>query len=688
MNASTIAPIHSRSVRDMFAAIVRQAPDAGAVRDANVRLTYRELSDRAAVVAVRLRQLGVGREDVVAVLTEPSVDMVVASLGVVLAGAAYLPLDPAWPEPQLRATVQHTGPRAIVASPGTAADARRLVAGDVLVLDDQSSTTEAAPLSGDEGSSPERLFSVVSTSGTTGNPKNVLIPERAVLNRLAWMWEAHPYASGDVSLLYRSHAAIGFTWDCFGPLLRGVPVVIAAPASVRDPRDLVEMCIANEVSVVSASAGRWEAIADHVSRHRIEWRALRFARCSGEALPPALVAKWRRVFPHAALINIYGSTECSSSASFDTAKFESGRVPVGDAVSNVSIYVLGDDLQQRSPGEVGLVYVGGACVARGYLGNPALTAERFLPDPFSPIAGRRMYSTGDLGIRDAVHGLEIVGRRDRQVKIRGFRVELAEVESALRLCPGVLAAAVTAEERGLDEARLVAYVVALPQSEWSPARLRDALSQRVGEHMIPGAFVQLSDMPLTSTGKIAYAALASQPIAAAAPVRTPATTGTEKQVAAMWIQVLGEPSVDVDDDFLAAGGDSLKAMQVLARIYDAFAVEIPLDQFLNGSTIRTLSAAIDTAGRGAEPSKDSGVMLDIRRLVHSLAPAAADLPDEASFFDAGAVDSLTFLTILREIESRYALSLLNDGTVLADLHSISEIASHITRHRQAAVVGR
>jgi amino acid adenylation domain-containing protein len=585
-------------VHEWFERRAAHDPNGPAVICGRETVTAGELDARANQLARRLRRLGVGRDDRVALLTDYTSDMIVASLAAIKAGAAYIALDASWPRAVLDETLRDCDARVLIASRPTAvADPFAVVAldADRAVLAAEST----APLRIDV--QPEQLFSVVYTSGTSGHPKGVLVPVRSVWNRLHWMWTAHPYRPGDVSLLYRSHAAIGFTWDCFGPLLQGVPIVMAPAPNIRDVRELVALAVDGGVSHVSSSPGRWDAILDYVEQHGVRWPTLRLGRTSGEALRPETVRRWRRVFPHASLVNVYGSTECSSTSSHEASATPlSEPVPAGIAVPNVIVRILDSTLSPVAPGAVGEVCVGGACVARGYLNRPGLTAARFIPDPCTAEGGARLYRTGDLGFHDAHGALVIVGRRDHQVNVRGFRVELEAIESALRSCDGVRAAAVQAAEPRPGDVELTAYVVLDDGADWSPADLRARLRDRVADYMVPGKFVRLREMPLTPTGKIARQALAgSVEIAdgngAAAAAPTAPRTPTEEWLLDIWRRVLTVERIDVADDFFALGGHSLLAAQILSRVYEAFHVELPLDALFNGPNVRSLAQAIDRA---------------------------------------------------------------------------------------------
>jgi acyl-coenzyme A synthetase/AMP-(fatty) acid ligase len=338
---------------------------------------------------------------------------------------------------------------------------------------------------------------------------------------------------------------------------------------------------------------------DEVERRGDGIPSLRLARTTGEPLRPQTAERWRRVFPQVPLVNVYGATECSGSLACDTSAMRTSgarRIPVGAPVPGVQVLVLSDDMRVLRPGAAGDVCIGGASLARGYLGRPAMTAERFVPSPRAN-AGERVFRTGDSGFWRPDGRLEVTGRRDLQVKVRGFRVEIEAVEAALRACPGVSAAAVRAEgeESGVR-------LVALLESRLDPLgarEIREALHRKLPAYMVPAELFRVDRLPRTSSGKIDRPALARLPRRPLEPLPCCAapSTSSEEAVAAIWEHVLGIRSVGVEDDFFALGGHSLAGMKIMARVHTTFGVELPLAALFDAQTVKGLACEIDNARR-------------------------------------------------------------------------------------------
>ncbi|MGH9350050.1 MAG: non-ribosomal peptide synthetase [Vicinamibacterales bacterium] len=573
-----------------------RAPDATALVFKDERITYATLNARTDHVARHLRSKGVGRGHVVAIDMRHSPGLVVALLAIARAGAAYVGVDPTWPLGRARDVLQDSRPTALVVDDDDTARALRFD-GEIVVLPSTEAAGSAPWPHEDPLARADDLFSIVYTSGTTGRPKGVLVTLRSVVNRLEWMWNTYPFQPGDLALVYRSYTTVGFSWDCFGALLQGIPTIISSVEDTRDAIAIVKAARRAGVTHCTASVGFWEAVLDQADRHTGLWPTLRLARSSGEPLPPAVVAHWRRVFPHARLLNIYGATECSGSTAYDTALFDPAgatRVPVGRPIPGVEVIVVDDEMRPVGIGEAGELCIGGASLARGYLGDPELTAGRFVTRP-AGTAGAPVFRTGDIGFWRPDGQLEITGRRDLQVKVRGYRVEIEEVEAALRACPGVRATAVHGEaDRG--GTRLVAFVVPEPGALPDAFAIRRALDETLPGYMVPAEFVMVEDVPRTATGKIdrtALAGLRKGAVTQAPLAGVPARTATEATVAAVWTEVLGLAEIGREDDFFDIGGHSLSGIQIVARLQDAFGLEIPLHVLFDNSSIGALAAEVD-----------------------------------------------------------------------------------------------
>jgi amino acid adenylation domain-containing protein len=593
------------AIAERFAAQATRTPSRIAIDFDDDVVTYETLRARTNQLARCLARHGVGPQTVVGVCMPPSADLVMALLALATIDATYVGLDTAWPAARIAEAVSDAGAVLVIGGADDPSAVSGAIDGHVPLL----SVASAAGESVDDltvPASPDAVMSIAYTSGSMGKPKGVLVTIRSVLNRMEWMWNTYPFQSTDALLLYRSCASVGFSWDCFGGLLAGIPTVIQSAVDPRSPSSIVTASVARRVSHLTASAGLWEALLDEIDRRPDGWPSLRVARTTGEPLRPQMLERWRRTLPHATLLNIYGTTECSGSVAYDTTVYDATidtasaapigvtRVPVGSAVPNVHVLVLDDQLRPLGPDDEGEVYVSGASLAHGYLGRPNLTAERFVPNPAGASRGERMFRTGDIGCWRADGTLDVIGRRDLQVKVRGFRVEIEEVEAALRRCPGVALAAVRAEQEP-DGARLVALLVT--RDEPLLRGIRSALAERLPAYMIPASFMVVDALPRTAAGKIDRRMLArchGRALESAVPSVAP-TTPSETAVASIWQDVLGLSYVGLEDDFFELGGHSLVGNRILSRVYDRFGVELPFSVFFEAQTVKALASQIDLA---------------------------------------------------------------------------------------------
>lgn len=584
------------SIHGLFESQVEKTPDNTALIDGDQKLTYRELNVRANQLASQMRRMGVTLEDRIAICMERSVEIVEALLAIVKTGAAYVPIDRAWPETRRVQVLEDSG--AVLLLTREESDDTALTKRPIKTFSVDASRALLAKESGENirrRTNPNELLGVVYTSGSTGRPKGVLVTTGSVVNQFASMSTMCPYRLGDVALLHRPYTVIGFPRDSLSPLLKGVPVVIATAVEGRDPATLVRLGAEHNISHISASAALWEGILEHAER-RQEWRTLRIGRTGGDPLGAATVKRWYRVFPHAQLLNIYGATECSWATTCDTRTAQMDScAPAGTPLSNIDVQILDNQLQPVKAGELGEIYVGGSCLARGYLNSPALTAERFIANPHAADGGARLFRTGDIGLRRADGLLEIKGRADLQVKIRGFRVEIEEIEMVLHACEGIQSAVVVSTNLGAD-VRLTAFVVA-HRDLVTPGRLRAELVKRLPNYMVPTEFVFLTEMPQTSTGKIDRVALAQTGSRQTFSSRAgaPSESSTEKRIVQIWMDVLMLTKVSIDEDFFELGGHSLSAIQVISRVYDEFGIEVSLRTLFDSPTIRAFATSVELA---------------------------------------------------------------------------------------------
>ncbi|MBV9774950.1 MAG: amino acid adenylation domain-containing protein, partial [Gemmatimonadetes bacterium] len=590
-------PVHLRISEQ-----AERTPDALAVRSGDARLNYAELERRATRLARHLRARGVAPDHPVGLLLERGADTVVAVLAILKAGAAYLALDPGLPDERLRFLLDDAGARALVTD---AALANRLpdFEGAIVRLDADAATIEsecAEPF--ESGADARSLAYVIYTSGSTGTPKGVLVEHRGLSNYLAFFDEQVLGAEGFALPLVSRLSFDAHVRQLFPPLLRGESVWVLPEATVTDPIALLAALATEERVSFGGVPSLWSAMVEAIRTGEAPKPAgLRAVLLGGEALSPELVARTRELFPDVAIWNHYGPTEATVNTT--VARVGAGeRVSIGRPIANVRVHLLDRWGQPVPTGVPGELYVGGIGVARGYLGDPARTAAKFLPDPFGGEAGARLYRSGDRVRWRADGELEYVGRVDQQVKVRGFRIEPGEIEAVLERHPGVREAAVVVREDAPGEARLVGYVVAEAVEGASAGELRAYLGERLPEYMVPAVLVELDALPLSPNGKVDRRALPA-PEAESERYEAPRTQ-TEELLAGIWAEVLRVERVGVHDDFFALGGHSLLAMRVATRVREALGVEVPVRVLFESPVLAELAERVDAllqAGSGVRP---------------------------------------------------------------------------------------
>ncbi len=598
---------------ERFAVQARARPDAVAVVHGGDRLTYGGLERRAKHLAGLLRSRGIAPEARVGLLFEPGVEMIVALVAVLESGGAYVPLDSGWPSARMEFLLGDAGVDLLLTE-------RRLTGllpefwrgeGKVLCLDVEA-RPYSAPIAenravgtGDAG----RLAYVIYTSGTTGRPKGVLIEHRQVGRLLDATAEEFSLGADDVWTLFHSIAFDFSVWEVWGALAYGGRLVVVDSTVARSPRDFARLMAREGVSVLNQTPAAFLQLAPVLEEDRSEGAGVREPRLiilGGEAIEPGTLAGWLESSDASdrlsRLINMYGITETTVHVTRRQLRLEDStgdaRSPIGRPLSDLATHLLdrrGEPVQVGRPGEIA---VGGAGLGRGYLGAPALTAERFVPDPWG-CAGARLYRSGDLARRLGNGELDYLGRIDRQVKIRGYRIETGEIEAALVEEAAVTAAAVLLRRmgEGPDADRgLIAYVVTEAAPGWEET-LRAALGRRLPDYMVPAVFTRLDALPLTANGKVDRAALGRRPVR---PGPSRSTTVAprnprEEILVGIWTQILGREQVGVRDDFFDLGGHSLVATRVLSEIRRAFGVELPLPILFEARTVERLARALESA---------------------------------------------------------------------------------------------
>jgi amino acid adenylation domain-containing protein len=472
----------------------------------------------------------------------------------------------------------------------------------LLCLDDGEDPGDGAgwPETGPAGAArPDSLAYVIYTSGSTGTPKGVMVTHRAVANHLMWMQAAFPLTESDRVVLKYSVSFDTSVLETFGTLLAGGRLVVARPGGHLDASYLAGLIAEHRVTILDVVPGLLQALLEQPALQRVG--SLRRVACGGEALPAALADRAFAVLGDVERVNFYGPTEATISSTYWVCQDREagGTVPIGRPTGGARVYVLDDRLGPVPPGVAGELYLGGIGLARGYLGRPGLTAARFVPDPFATGAGGRLYRTGDR-VRWRNDGvLEFLGRLDQQVKVRGHRIEPGEVEGTLNGHPAVAAAVVVAREDRPGDRRLVAYVVSRPGQTADPAGLRGWLRERLPDYLVPATVVALDRLPLTATGKLDRRALPAPDYAAGRRAYVPPRTALERQVAAVWAQVLGVERVGLEDHFFDLGGHSLLLVEVQGRLRAAGHADLPLLALFQHPTVAAQARHLSGSDTGA-----------------------------------------------------------------------------------------
>ncbi|GAA2610023.1 non-ribosomal peptide synthetase [Streptomyces lienomycini] len=601
------APARGATLPELFQVRAAAAPDAPALSLGGIRLSYGELNRRANRLAHLLIARGAGPERIVALALPRSVELIVALLAVTKTGAAYLPLDPAYPESRLAYMLADAEPVLVVTDPGTAPS---LSAGIRTIVPDEPATAallatrpDADPADGNRlrPLRPEHPAYVIYTSGSTGRPKGVLVTHRNVVRLFDATRERFAFDGRDVWTLFHSAAFDFSTWEIWGALLHGARLVVVPYEVSRTPGQLLRLLVDERVTVLSQTPSAFYQLmqADREDPAPGEGLVLRTVVFGGEALRPDRLRPWyeRHADRAPTLVNMYGITETTVHVTrheLDSAQAATETSVVGTGLPDLRTYVLDPGLQPVPPGAAGELYVAGAGLARGYLRRPGLTAQRFVADPYGP-PGTLMYRTGDVARWNTDGLLEYQGRSDDQVKVRGFRIEPGEVEAALAEHEGVAQVAVLVRRDRRDDDRLVAYVVPAPGTGARPDDLRAFARGRLPEHMVPASVVLIGRLPLTPNGKLDRAALPAPEHAPAQGPRKPARTPREQVVCELFAEILGVAEVGADDNFFDLGGHSVLATRLTGRLRAAYGLELGLRALFESATPAEIARRLDDA---------------------------------------------------------------------------------------------
>ncbi|MBE9162165.1 non-ribosomal peptide synthetase [Tychonema sp. LEGE 06208] len=592
------------SIHELFAAQTERTPDAVAAICENEQLTYRELNAKANQIAHYLQSLGVKPEVLVGICLERSLSMLVAILGILKVGAAYVPLDPAYPQ-ERRSFMLADAKVPVLLTQKNLLETLPEHSAKVVCID-----AEWQEISRESDRNPavkvpaENLAYVLYTSGSTGTPKGVLGTHRGTVNRC--FWNPYPFIEADICCQKTSLNFVDSVWEIFAPLLHGLPTVIIRDRAVKDINQFLQTLSKQNVTRLVLVPSLLRAILDSFPDLDRRLPQLKYWICSGETLPLELGQQFREQMPQRVLINLYGSSEVAADVTWYDATHCVEKVPIGRPIANTQIYLLDRNLQPVPIGIPGEIYVGGDGLAQGYLNRPELTSEKFISNPFGQeklnFLGNShqkvLFKTGDIGCYLPNGNIEFLGRGDSQVKIRGFRIELGEIEAALSQHSSVSTAAVLLQENTPGSQRLVAYLV--PNSEFRNqhpelvSELRSFLKHKLPDYMVPSAFVLLDALPLTPNGKIDRLALSQKcDYVCDETAFTEPQTPTEKEIAEIWTALLGLEKVGTNQNFFDLGGHSLMATQLISRVRSCFGVELAMCDFFAAPTIQNLAELIE-----------------------------------------------------------------------------------------------
>jgi len=594
-------------IHQVFEQEAARRPNAIAVRFEDQELTYQELNERANQLAHRLRELGVGPEAMVGTVIDRSLEMVIALLGILKAGGAFVPLDLNYPAERLafmasdtKAPVLVVGRKALERLSG-----QSWLQAQLVTLDgDAEEIKQKGKQNPENLSSPDGLAYVMYTSGSTGRPKGVMVPHRAVV-RLVKNTNFLEFRENDVFLQFSPVSFDASTLEIWGPLLNGGCVAVASP-STHSLEEIGAEIRKHGVTTTWLTAGLFHLM---VEQRLDDLKPLRQLLAGGDTLSVPHVKQALKGLPHCRLVNGYGPTEdttftCCHTITENDAQGTS--IPIGRPIANTQVYLLDANYEPVAVGEEGELYAGGDGVARGYLNQPELTAERFVRNPFSDDPNAQLYKTGDLARYRADGVVEFLGRIDNQVKISGYRIELGEIEAALIGHPDVKNAAVIARQDGPGQKKLLAYVV--PQNgTYSAAELRAYLEQKLPPYMLPSALMSLDVLPLSPNGKLDRGALPSPvPEQTTLPHNASGTkTELEQKIAAVWGKVLGLQEVGLEVNFFDIGGDSLSLLEVHAELQKAVDCQIQVVDLFDYTTVRGLAQKlVGGAQRNLQAAQD------------------------------------------------------------------------------------
>ncbi|MEO0868582.1 MAG: amino acid adenylation domain-containing protein [Cyanobacteria bacterium J06642_11] len=664
-------------IHGLFEQQVQQTPHAIALITETAEITYQQLNHQANCLAHRLIDLGMGPDSLVGLCVERSLDMVVGILGILKAGAAYVPIDPNYPTDRIKYILEDTQVEILLSQTPIESTLKTCLSGQnttLICLDRDLSITDYPCPNPQVSVDVDHLIYVIYTSGSTGSPKGVMISHNGICNQIAWRQAAFPLNEQDRLLQTISLSFDPSVTQILWPLLVGAQLVLAKPGGQLDITYLIETIIHHKISVIGVVPSLLRVFLEQPKLEQCS--TLKHVFCGGEALPLELQKQFFQRFPSGSvyLHNIYGPTEASIEATYWPCKpaDDAPVAPIGYPIDNVTIQILDDALNPVKPGEMGEIYIGGVGLARGYLNQPELTTKQFLTHP---ITHHRLYRTQDLGKYLPNGAIQFVGRVDQQVKIRGFRIELGEIESHLDQHPNIIQSAVVAWEFAPGQKRLYAYIVP-SQDKLNVKHLRSWLQQQLPDYMVPSMYMFLDDLPLNTNGKVDRHALPT-PVCERTHISDDDEADLqdpwERKLAALWCKVLRLPSVTKNDSFFELGGDSLLAAELSINIEKTFNHPFPISNFFKAPTLQRMASLLkentgDIPGEviipiqpnGSQPPlfcfhTKSGSVFDYYGLAKYLGPEQPIYGVQSRGFDTGQVhhDQIETMAVdyLKEMQS-------------------------------------
>lgn len=626
-NATTAEYQQDLTIPRAFEEQVRRSPDAVALTEPGRYISYSELDRSANQLAHALVARGVQPETPVGIYLKRSADAIVALLAVLKAGAFYVPLDTSQPKHRLHLLVSACNCEIALTDRALRYDLPDFV--ECLLLDADQAFWRSQPETVPDCRIGELAY-MIFTSGSTGVPKGVVGTHRATMNRLEWMYRTYPFSSAEVCCQKTALGFVDSIWEIFGPLLRGVPNVIIPAELLIDPEKLLALLARARVTRIVLVPTLLSVLLEHAADLGSRVPMLKLWTASGEYLSVELTKRFLSACPEAVLLNLYGSSEVAGDAIFYEVGDITGlsTIPIGKPIANTQAYILDEFLQPVPIGAPGMLYIGGECLAKRYWGRPDLTSERFIPNPFGAKSDR-LFATGDR-VRFLPDGnIEYLGRLDTQIKLRGFRVDLGEIEANLVAHPSVRQAAVTVTGGDADRRQLVAFVVGRDEAAPPLQQLRDFLGARLPQYMVPAVFVELTDLPLLPSGKVDRGSLSTPPSAVGhAGEKLAPRNDVETRLASIWRELLGVGELGVTENFFALGGDSLLAMQVLARVRKVFEVEISIRSLFDRPTIEELAREIERAKTTGAAASTPAITARARPNIEEISAELARLSPE------------------------------------------------------------